>query len=344
MNAYERVLAVLQHRLPDCVPVCPVLLLQGAAELGLDLKTYLSDGEHLAAGQLRLLEKFGHDAVLGIPHVVQDATAFGAGLHYFDHGPPGLANMVIRSYAEARQLAAPDPAAAPLLRQTLRAIELLARQVKGQAPILGACIAPFSLPSMLMGTELWIELLFEPPDLRRQVMEPVLSAAADFCVRWANAQLEAGADAVVLADGMASSAVITRQEFVELALPVARETVARIRGPVIHEGVGSLQPMLDLLPPTGVVAAVLDQHDDLAACKQLVGGRITLIGNLNNVAMRRWTPEQARQQAQAALAAAAPGGGFILAAQGPDIPLGVSDPVIHALVAAGHEWSYEIAD
>ncbi|MGB8644313.1 MAG: uroporphyrinogen decarboxylase family protein [Anaerolineae bacterium] len=342
MTCYERVMTTFQHRRPDCVPVFPTLLMQGAAELGLGLKDYLGKGENLAEGQLRLHRKFGYDCVLGVPHFVQDITAFGAGLMYFESGPPSAGEMMIRRYEDVDRMRAPDPMSAPLLRETLQAIRLLAQAVKGRVPILGGCIAPFSLPSMLMGTEMWMDLLLlENDSCRKQVMGSLIKITTEFCVAWANAQLAAGADAIVLADGMASAAVINRRQFIELALPTIRATVPRIQGPVIHEGVGHLHPLLDLLADTGIVGAILAYRDDLAECKRLVGNKICLIGNLNNIEMRRWTPEEMTQKAQAALAAGAPGGGYILAAQGPEIPLGVRDAVIHNLVNAGHAWRYE---
>lgn len=341
MNSFERVVAVLNHELPDCVPAGPVLLMQGAAELGLSLEEYFSRGENLAEGQLRLWEKFGHDLLCGFPHVVEDITAFGASLMYFRNGPPSAGEMVIRSYDDAFNLAIPDPASSPVLNETLRALHLLAGQVKGEVPIVGACIAPFSLPSMLMGTEMWMELLFiEEPAVRQPVLDHLLNVTLEFCAAWANAQLAAGADVVVLADGMSSAAVLTRPQFMDLALPVVRAVVRRIDGPVLHEGVGDIVPMVDLLPSTGVVGLMLTPRDNLSATKTLVGQQLALIGNLNNIEMRRWSPADMTRTAQSALAQAAPGGGFILAAQGPEVPLGVSDDVIHALVHAAHAWRY----
>ena len=252
MNAFERVVTVLQGGIPDCVPVFPVLLQQGAAELNLSLPEYFSCGKNWASGQLRLWQRYGHDCVFGIPHVVEDATAFGASLMYFENGPPGVGRMVIKSYEDWFNLEVPDPAEIPDLVETLLAIEWLKAQVGGEVPVAGACIAPFSLPSMLMGTEQWMRLLFlEPPEVRAEVMPQILNITTEFCVRWANLQLEVGADAVVLADGMASAAVITRNQFIDLALPSVRNTLARINGPVIHEGVGDIYPMLDLLVDTG---------------------------------------------------------------------------------------------
>lgn len=341
LTPFERVAAVLRHEEPDCVPVFPILLMQGAAELGLSLEEYFSRGEYIAEGQLRLLQKYGHDCVLGFPHVVEDITAFGASLIYFEDGPPAAGGMLIQSYEDVEQMEIPDPASSPMLMETLKAIEMLAREVKGGVPILGACIAPFSLPSMLMGTEMWMELmLFAEPGQRDAVMGRMLEVTTAFCTAWANAQLAAGADAIVLADGMASASVITRQQFADMALPVITDTVSRIQGTVIHEGVGDVYPMIDLLAGTGVAGVMLTYRNHLQECKALVGDVITLIGNLNNIEMLRWSPEEMAANAQAALDVAAPGSGFILGAQGPEIPLGVSEETIHAMVQTAHAWRY----
>lgn len=221
----------------------------------------------------------------------------------------------------------------------MKAIERLAQEVKGRVPIIGAVIAPFSLPSMLMGTEKWMNLmLFEEPAVRTQVMERILDISLEFCTTWANAQLAAGADVIVLADGMASAAVITRQQFMDLALPVLRNTIPRINGPVVHEGIGHIHPMLDLLADIGLTGVMLSHRDDIAVCRQIVGDKLTLIGNLNNIEMLRWTPEEMKQKVRSVLAAAASGNRFILSAQGPEIPLGVPDDVIWAMVQAVKEW------
>ncbi len=340
-TSYERVNAVLSHQTPDCVPACPILLLQGAAELGLSLEDYFSRADQIAEGQLRLWEKFGHDFVFGFPHIVEDITAFGGSLKYYRNGPPSPGGMVIQSYDDILNMTAPDPLSSPVLNETLRAIELLAGQVKGSVPVLGACIAPFSLPSMLMGTEQWMELLFiESQEVRDEVLPCLLATTTEFCAVWANAQLNAGADAIILADGMASAAVLTRPQFIELALPVVKDTISRIKGPVVHEGVGDLQPFLDLLVDTGVIAAILTSKDDLAKAKASVGAHMALIGNLNNVEICRWTSEERDSHLQETLALGAPGGGFILSTQGPELPLCIPEGAIHALVQAAHNWTY----
>ena len=339
MTPLQRVLTTIQNNPPDRVPVFPIMLMQGAAALGMGLEQYFSQGANWAEGQLRLLDKFDHDCVVGVPHVVEDVTAFGATLTYWQGGPPSPGSMVIHSWQDVDNLQVPDPFTSPVLSETLKAIERLAQEVKGRVPIIGAVIAPFSLPSMLMGTEKWMNLmLFEEPAVRTQVMERILDISLEFCTTWANAQLAAGADVIVLADGMASAAVITRQQFMDLALPVLRNTIPRINGPVVHEGIGHIHPMLDLLADIGLTGVMLSHRDDIAVCRQIVGDKLTLIGNLNNIEMLRWTPEEMKQKVRSVLAAAASGNRFILSAQGPEIPLGVPDDVIWAMVQAVKEW------
>ena len=337
MTSLERLLATVTHQVPDHPPVMPVMLMQGAQELGLSLEEYFSKGQHYANGQLHLLEKFGHDCVIGVPHVVEDTVAFGATLMYFRNGPPSLGKMVIREFNDIHKMRAADPKSVPALQETLHAIELLAKQVKGKVPIIGAAVAPFSLPSLLMGAEKWVDLLFSEPAVRDPLLAQALASARDFCLAWANAQLQAGADVIVLADGMASATMITRDEFKQFALPVIRETIPQIKGPVVWEGVGSALSLIDLIADAGAVAIVLDCHDDLAQAHPLAAGKITVMGNMNNIAMRRWSPEKMREQTQAALDATG-GTDYIVGAQGPEIPLGVSDDAIRAMIETVKTW------
>ncbi len=338
MTSLQRTLTTVAHQEPDRVPIFPVLLMQGARELGLPLPAYFASGEQLAKGQLALLERYGHDCVIGVPHVVQDAAAFGCGLIHFQDGPPSVDRMVANTYDDLQALRPPDPLTSPILRPTLDALERLAAAVKGKTPILGACIAPFSLPSMLIGTEKWMALLFEEPAVRDPIMAHILSVTFDFVVTWANLQLEHGADIIVLADGMASATVILRDQFIEHALPLVKRTTAAIAGPTVYEGVGAVEPFIDLMPETGAEAIILDHSDDLAACKAAVGDKVTLVGNLNNIAMLNWTPAEMEAQVKAALDAAAVGGGYILAAQGPEIPWDVSDEVIETMINVGKTY------
>ena len=77
VTSMQRVLTTLSHQEPDRVPLFLLLTMHGAAELGLSIGDYFSSAEHVARGQLRLLEKFGHDCLYPFFYAAIETEAFG---------------------------------------------------------------------------------------------------------------------------------------------------------------------------------------------------------------------------------------------------------------------------
>ncbi|MCB9848188.1 MAG: hypothetical protein H6814_07210 [Phycisphaeraceae bacterium] len=346
MNSIERVLAALtfgqsEHGIPDRVPVFPVPLMQGAIVHGMTVEQYFkSPPERLVQAQLKLNEMLGGvpDAVAGIPNVIQDVTAFGIDLAYhYQNSTPATSRMLIQGFDDIASMGRGSISGSKELEKTLEVIRQLSAKVGDSRIVIGACIAPFSMPSMLMGTSKWMRLLFTP-ELKRRWFAPIIEVCTDFCVEWARAQHRAGAHVVVLADGMASSTMLPRRCVEEWAIPVVRETIARIGGLVAYEPVGIAEPVIDLLADVGAVALLIGEEDDIARCKKKTAGRVGLIGNINNMKMRRWSPARVELKAKAALAQGMPGYGFILANQGPEIPFDTPVANIAALVEAVEKY------
>lgn len=338
MDSVDRILKTLCYKEPEMVPVLPVLLLQGAKELNLSIKEYFSKHENIIEGQTLLLEKYGHDGVYGIPHVVEDIEGFGGELMYFESGPPSVGKMAWRNWSDIDKIKTPSFESSPTLLRTLKTIEGLAQRFKGKKLIVGAAIAPFSLPSMLIGTEPWFELLWEDELIREPIMNKVLNITKNFCISWCNAQLRAGADVVVLADGIASATCIMRNQFERYALPLIKETIHSIQGTVVYEPVGHIEPFVDLLPQIGASLTILEYKDNIKKCKEILHGKMAVMGNLNNIEILHWNKETTSQKCLDLLDQVAPGGGFILSAQGPEIPWGTSDENIHAIVDSVKIW------
>lgn len=339
MNSLERILTTLGFQEPDRVPVLPVLLLQGAKALNLKLADYFQNAGHMAKGQEALMDRYGHDGVYGIPHVVEDIEPFGGQIVYCETGSPTVGKMAWRTWNDTNLSRVPDPTRHPALVRTLNTIEMLAKKFKGQKLIIGGAIAPLSLPSMLIGTEKLFELMFWEDELiRTPILTNVLNIAKDFCVAWCNAQLQAGADVVVLADGIASASCIMREHFQKYALPVLRETISAIQGTVVYEPVGRIEPFVDLLPGIGSGLVILECTDDIKKCKTVLNGKMAVMGNLNNIEMITWDRATTLNACFDLMDRVAPGGGFILGAQGPEIPWDVPDEVIQAIVEAPRMW------
>lgn len=346
MNSIQRVLAALtfgrgQYGTPDRVPVFPVPLMQGALVYNCSVQEYFEmPAEKIAAAQVALNEMFHGlpDAVAGIPNVIEDVTGFGVTLEYpYPNSTPAASRMLLRDFAEIKGLRCPTPEHSAQLRKTRETIGLLRSKIGSEKIVLGAAIAPFSLPSMLMGTSKWMRLLYTR-SLREAYLDRLLSVCQEFVVKWANVQLAAGAHCVVLADGMASSTIIPRAIFERFAAPLIRDTIRQINGFVAYEPVGRIEPTIDACAELGAVAILIGSDDDIATCKQKLRGKAALIGNVNNMRMRRWSAARIETQARTAIRQGAEGYGFILANQGPEIPFDVSPAVIGALIEAADKY------
>ncbi|MEZ5101929.1 MAG: uroporphyrinogen decarboxylase family protein [Thermoleophilia bacterium] len=332
MTGAERIVAAVLGDPVDVTPVAPVLLMQGARVLGVPLGRYFGEPGRIAEGQLALLDRFGHDAVFAMPHVVQDVLPWGAGIDLHDDGPPSVNGMVLSSYEDIERVAVPDPTRHPYCRHTLRAAEALARRVKGQQLIVGAVIGPFSLPTMLMGTRKLLSLLLEPEPVRRRFLPTLLEKTTAYASRWASAQLDAGCDLVVVAEGIASATILDEATFLRDARPALERFVARTPGLLALELVGHGLPFLPHLRDLGVAGFLIGESDRVDAARRAIGPGKALIGNVNNLKLLRFEPERVEFEARRVIAAAGPG--FVLSNQGPEIPWDVPDASIEALVRA----------
>lgn len=331
----QRVGAALAHQEADRVPLLLPTVLQGARELGLSLRDYFARPDYVAEGQWRLCAKYRNDALVGFLYGAVDAEAFGTEVIFREEGPPNSGQPCLDNAEQIRHLEPPRLADTPCLLRVLEVIRLLKERAGDTIPIMGVVISPFSLPVMQLGFDRYLELLHEQPALFERLMQ----VNEEFCVAWGNAQLEAGAAALDYADPVSSPTIITREMYLRTGFPVARRTLARLKGGVaISFASGRGLPILDLVKQTGAVGVSASALEDLAAVKAACRGKLAVMGNLNAIEMRRWTTSQAEAEVKRALAQAGPGGGFVLTDNHGEIPWQVPDEVLLAVSEAVQTW------
>ncbi len=334
MSSLERVLTTLGHREPDRVPLFLLVTMHGARELGMSVKEYFSRSENVVEGQLRLRAKYRNDCIYAFFYAPVEIEAWGGEVVYSENGPANSGTPFLRRLDDIPGLAPPRVNETPCLLKVLRAIEMLKSRVT-DAPIIGVVMSPFSVPVMQMGFDRYLDLMYEQPALFRRLME----VNEVFCVEWANAQLSAGATAICYFDPVSSSTIIPRDMYLRTGFIVAKETIARIKGPTAtHLASGRCLPVLRDIAETGTAVVGVSALDDLAEIKSVCRGKLTVLGNLNGVEMRRWTPEEAGNKVREAIARAGPGGGFILSDNHGEIPYQVPEEVLLAISEAVHRW------
>jgi uroporphyrinogen decarboxylase len=161
----------------------------------------------------------------------------------------------------------------------------------------------------------------------------------EFSVAWGNAQVAAGATAICYFDPVSSPTVIPRELFLQTGFPIARQMLSRLAAPcAIHLASGRALPIADELGRTGAALLGVSAEEDLAALKAACRGRLALLGNLNGVVMRRWSPADAEAAVKDAVQKGGPGGGFILGDNHGEIPLQCNEDVLMAITDAARTW------
>ena len=335
MTSLQRVLTTLGHREPDRVPFFLPLTIHGARELGMPIRNYFSRPEHVVEGQLRMRAKYRHDCLCGFFYGAVEVEAWGGEVIFVEDGPPNSGEPLIRRPEDIRGLEPPNIRESAGIIKVLETITALKTRVRDEVPILGLAISPFSLPAMQMGFDRYIELMYAQPEL----FDHLMSVNEAFCVDWANAQLEAGATAICYYDPVSSTTIIPREMYLRTGFKIARRTIARIRGPTgTHMASGRCLPIIDDIAQTGTAMIGTSVSEDLAQIKAACRGRLTVLGNLNGIEMRRWTTAEAETAVREAIAKAGPGGGYILSDNHGEIPWQVPEEVLTAISEAVHKW------
>jgi uroporphyrinogen decarboxylase len=145
------------------------------------------------------------------------------------------------------------------------------------------------------------------PDLLHRILEVNARAVTNYL----NAQIEAGADAVMLFDTWGGA--LAFDEYETFSLSYSRKIFENVKGaPTILFTKGG-NPWLGAMMRSGCAAVGLDWTCDARAARKLAGGRVALQGNLDPVALFA-PPERVREAARKVLESfgAAPGHVFNL--------------------------------
>jgi uroporphyrinogen decarboxylase len=335
MNSMQRVLTSLSHKEPDRVPLFLLTSMQGAKELKMSLKDYYASAERLAEAQIKMKIKYRNDCYYSFFYAPVETEAFGADVIYKEDGPVNSGNPFIKTAHDIENLVIPEIEDAPSLKKVITATRLLKQEAGDQTPIIGVVMSPFSLPVMQMGFERYLDLIHEEPVLFNKLMQKNEA----FCVKWANAQLEAGATAICYFDPVSSPTIIPPELYRKTGFVVAKNTISQIKGATAtHLASGRCMDIADDLCQTGTYVVGTSVEEDLETLKSTFQNKLTILGNLNGIEMCRWTPEEAEIHVKTAIQKAGKGGGFILSDNHGELPYQVSEKTLMAISDAVQKW------
>ena len=232
---------------------------------------------------LQPLERFPLDAAILFSDILTVPDAMGLGLSFALGEGPKFAHPV-RDEAAVAQLAVPDM---DKLRYVFDAVTSIRKALNGRVPLIGFSGSPWTLACYMVegaGSDdyrLVKTMLYSRPDL----MHKMLQINADAVALYLNAQIEAGAQAVMIFDSWGG--VLADGAFQQFSLAYTARVLAQVK----KEHLGVQIPRLVFTKGGGLWLEEMGHLDcevlgldwtvNLARARALVGDRKALQGNID---------------------------------------------------------------
>ncbi|WP_223668712.1 uroporphyrinogen decarboxylase [Kangiella shandongensis] len=262
---------------------------------------------------LQPLRRFPLDAAILFSDILTIPDAMGLGL-YFTPGEGPAFKKAVRDAKSVNALPIPDPNQE--LKYVTDAVSTIRRELKGQVPLIGFSGSPWTLATYMVEggtTKNFSEvkgLMYEQPNVLRQLLDKL----ADSIIVYLNAQVEAGAQALMIFDTWGG--VLTPRDYQEFSLRYMQKIVdglvrekdgQRIPVTLFTKGGGK---WLDLMTATGCDCLGVDWTTDLAEARQRVAGKTALQGNMDP-SILYGSDERIRQEVETILTSYGQGNGHV---------------------------------
>lgn len=289
---------------------------------------------------LQPLRRFGFDAAILFSDILTIPDAMGLGLYFTEGEGPKFSNPV-RTAADIDKLPVPDPETD--LRYVVDAVRLIRRELKGSVPLIGFSGSPWTLATYMVegGSSKSFQnvkgLMYEQPKLMHAMLEKLALSVASYL----NAQISAGAQAVMLFDTWGG--MLTSEDYNEFSLFYAKQVRSLLnteiegrRIPTILFTKGGGQ-WLEVMADAGYDALGLDWQTDIRKARARVGDRVALQGNMDPVALYA-SPETITEKVKTILHKYGSGSGHVFNL-GHGILPDINPDHVKAMVDAVHQYS-----
>jgi uroporphyrinogen decarboxylase len=259
------------------------------------------------------LDRYALDAAILFSDILTIPDAMGLGLYFAEGEGPKFKNPV-RTAADVNKIGIPDPNQE--LKYVMDAVTVIRSELNGRVPLIGFSGSPWTLATYMVEGSSTKEfgkvkgMMFDQP----QVMHKLLDTLAKSVISYLNAQIEAGAQAVMVFDTWGG--VLTPRDYKEFSLRYMQQIVDGINRqyngqtiPVTLFSKGAGQ-WLDIMAETGCDALGVDWTMDLSDARTMVNDKVALQGNMDPCILYS-SPERIQQEVKTVLASYGQGNGHV---------------------------------
>lgn len=286
------------------------------------------------------LERFAFDAAILFSDILTIPDAMGLGLSFAEGEGPQFAKP-IRTAEDIKQLPIPDPESE--LRYVMDAVRLIKTNLQGRVPLIGFSGSPWTLATYMVegksskSFQKVKSLMFEQPQLMHQMLDKLAQSVAAYL----NAQIAAGADAVMVFDTWGG--MLSHDDYLEFSLRYAKQVKDLLKlerdgqkiPAILFTKGGGL--WLESMANIGYDGLGLDWQTDIAQARARVGNQVALQGNMDPITLYA-KPEVIREKVGKILHSYGQGSGHVFNL-GHGILPDINPEHVKAMVDAVHELS-----
>jgi uroporphyrinogen decarboxylase len=289
---------------------------------------------------LQPLARFPLDGAILFSDILTIPDALGLGLH-FKEGEGPLFERPLSRAEDIKNLGIVDPEMS--LRYVLDAVRMIRHELNDKVPLIGFCGSPWTMATyMLEGSAnkkfpAIRALQKEQP----QLLHTLLNKLAQSVAAHLNAQIQAGAQAVMIFDTWGG--MLESDTYLEFSLQYCQQIISNL----LRQHNGQTVPVilftkgggkwLDVMAATGCDALGLDWLTDLTQARKQVGASVALQGNMDPQFLLK-LPAEIRNEVARILQAYGNGPGHIFNL-GHGITPDIAPENVAVLVDAVHELS-----
>ncbi|MBL8228341.1 MAG: uroporphyrinogen decarboxylase family protein [Bryobacterales bacterium] len=326
MKPRDRILAMLEGRATDCLPLMPITMMFAGDTAGVRYGDYARDHRRLVEAQLKTAERYSFDYVSAISDPAREASDFGAAIEWFDDQPPAIIESRALLTEKTSLVKLPHRSLGPRMEDRVRAIQALKAAVGHDLLVEGWVEGPCALAADFRGVNTLMTDFADDPVF----VEELFQFCVDTEIHFAQRQIEAGADLIGIGDAAAS--LVGPRIYRQFVLPYEQKLIAGIQaagGKTRLHICGNTRRVLKEMGTTGANMIDLDYPSPMNEGRAAMGPNQPLLGNLDPVRIvRDGTPAIITEALQACFEAAGP---RFLVGAGCEIPRGTPPENIEAM-------------
>ncbi|MEW6161334.1 MAG: uroporphyrinogen decarboxylase family protein, partial [Verrucomicrobiota bacterium] len=292
MKGRERILSHLAGHPVDCLPRMPITMQFACDLIGARYRDYETDFRVLVEGQLRVAEQFDFDYVNTMSDPAREAADCGAAVEYLSDSPATLIEeqSLLEDATRLAGLKVPDPLGGGRMHNAIQAVALLKEKVGQDKLVEGWIEGPCAEAADLRGINRLMLDFYDDP----QFVRDLFAFAVAMELRFARAQIDAGADMIGIGDAAAS--LVGPQIYEEFVWPFEKQLADGVRamGALVRLHIcGNTRFALAGMGKLGCDLVDLDFLSPMEEARRKMGPQQCLLGNINPVSvLRNGTPEE----------------------------------------------------